>query len=213
MNDLVVYNKGIDQFELFLCMIFIFMTISKRYTQCITIDILRRKINQYTNWNLFMMACNSIMYNFYGIDNIFLSKFLALNSLQIFLLYHGFVLYDSRILFDILDNGKPFLLNIGAYQNAMIQLEYLIINFFIHILPAYTYRHYLIQKLPCEYEMNISIYTILFKFMWALNVFGNFNVISIYLPTFKFCSVKLFNMIVILDYAVGTIFEVYKHVK
>ncbi len=114
-----------------------------------------------------------------------------------------FILYDSRVLFDILDNAKPFLLNIGSHHNFMIKLEYFIVNFFIHILPAYMYKDYLLQKLPSD--MNIGIYTILFKFMWALNVFGNFNVVSIYLPTFDLCSVKLFNMIVALDYLTGTV--------
>lgn len=174
---------------------------------------MQRKINQYTNWNLFMISCNYVINNYYHIDNIFLSKFIALNSFQILFLYHMFILYDSRILFDILDNGKPFVLNINSsWNNSMIRLEYFIINFFIHILPAYAYRDYLFQKLPCEHELNISIYTILFKFMWALNVFGNFNVISIYLPTFHFCSVKLFNMIVLFDYMTGTIFDSYKSI-
>ena len=172
-----------------------------------------RKINQYTNWNLFMITCNSVLYNFYQIDNVFLSKFLALNSFQIFCIYHLFILYDSRVLFGILDNAKPFLLNIGSYHNFMIKLEYFIINFFVHILPAYMYKDYLIQKLPDEPELNIGIYTILFKFMWALNVFGNFNVVSIYLPTFDLCSVKLFNTIVVFDYLSGAVFEMYKHSK
>ena len=38
--------------------------------------------------------------------------------------------------------------------------------------------------------------------MWALNIFGNFNITSIYVPTFDFCNVKLINMIVIIDYIV-----------
>lgn len=159
---------------------------------------LERKLNQYTNWNLFMIGCQYILHRYFQIDNVYLSKFLALNSLEIFLIYHGFVIYDSRILFDILDNGKPFLLNIGAYHNFMIKLEYFIINFLIHILPAYAYKDYILQS------GDMNIHTILFKFMWALNVFGNFDVISIYLPSFNLCSVKLFNMILIFDYALGT---------
>ena len=51
MNNLVVYNKDSNQFELFLYTIFICMMISGKYTENIKIDVLRRKINQYTNWN------------------------------------------------------------------------------------------------------------------------------------------------------------------
>jgi hypothetical protein len=207
--------RQLSFFYNFLISIFVFMP-CVRYLPIINNPnnkTISRKINQYTNWNLFMLACNSIIYNYYHIDNVFISKFLALNSLQIFFIYHMFILYDSRVLFDILDNAKPFLLNIGKYNTFMIRLEYFIINFFIHILPAYMYKDYILQKLPDEPELNIGIYTILFKFMWALNVFGNFNVVSIYLPTFDFCSVKLFNMIVVFDYLSGAFFEMYKHNK
>ncbi len=193
--------RQLSFFNNFLISIFLFMPCVRHlpiYNKTVS-----RKINQYTNWNLFMIACNHVLYNYYQIDNIFICRFLALNSLQIFFIYHMFILYDSRVLFDILDNAKPFLLNIGSHHNFMIKLEYFIINFFIHILPAYMYKDYLLQKLPSD--MNIGIYTILFKFMWALNVFGNFNVVSIYLPTFDLCSVKLFNMIVALDYLTGTV--------
>jgi len=187
-------------FHTFMISVFAFMPCTKyipRLLMRTANKTLERKLNQYTNWNLVMIGCHHVLYKYFNIDNVYISRFLALNSLQIFLIYHAFVIYDSRILFDILDNGKPFLLNIGAYHNTMIKVEYFIINFFIHILPAYTYKDYILQS------GDMNIYTILFKFMWALNVFGNFDVISIYLPSFNFCSVKLFNMILLFDYGLG----------
>lgn len=205
-------NSQIIFFNNFLAGIFLFMPFVRHLPRIVirennpNFKTISRKINQYTNWNLFMIGCNYILNHYYHIDNIFISQFLALNSFQIFFIYHMFILYDSRILFDILDNAKPFLLNIGSHHNFMIRLEYFIINFFIHILPAYAYKDYLVQG-PVH---NICVYTILFKFMWALNVFGNFDVISIYLPTFHFCSVKLFNMIVIFDFATGSAFQAYR---
>jgi hypothetical protein len=38
--------------------------------------------------------------------------------------------------------------------------------------------------------------------MWALNIFGNFNITSIYVPSFNFSNVKLINIVVIFDYIV-----------
>jgi len=174
-------------------------------------DTMKRKINQYTNWNLFLILCNSIL-NLYGINNIFLCKFIALNSFQIFIIYHGFILYDRGILFDITDkNAKPFLINIPKYDKLLIRTEYFVINIFIHILPAYYYIDYLIKKQPYGNEINMALYTILFKFFWALNVFGNFNVVSIYLPSFNGCVITLFNMMIASDYSIGMIVQVYKN--
>jgi hypothetical protein len=36
--------------------------------------------------------------------------------------------------------------------------------------------------------------------MWVLNIFGDFNITSIYVPTFEGCSIKLINLVVIIDY-------------
>ena len=204
------YND-ISIFHNFLLSTFVSMSFMK-HLPCFLIKenkTIQRKFNQYTNWNIFMICAHYIMYHYYDIHSSYLSKFIAINSLQIFLLYHGFVIYDSRILFDILDNSKPFLLNIGRNHNIMIRIEYIIINFFIHILPIISYWKYLFEPLPCYCMMNMSVYTILFKFMWALNIFGNFEVISIYLPSLKICSIKLFNMIVIFDYSVSILLKKY----
>ena len=56
-------NNNYIQFELFLITMITLMPISKKYSQFIKIDVLRRKINQYTNWNILMIIANSIMYN------------------------------------------------------------------------------------------------------------------------------------------------------
>ena len=78
----------------------------------------------------------------------------------------------------------------------------MICNIVFHILPVYYYSDTLIHYRSYDDTINMFLYTIFFKFMWALNIFGNFNITSIYVPTFDFCNVKLINMIVIIDYIV-----------
>ena len=174
----------------------------------------KRKINQYTNWNLFLILCNMFL-QAHGIENIFICKFIALNSFQIFIVYHAFVLYDSRILFNIVEKQtKPFLairLANDNWNTLVIRAEYFIINIIVHVLPAYYYMDYLIKKQQYGNEINMALYTILFKFFWALNVFGNFNVVSIYLPSFDGCVITLFNIIVATDYSLGMIVQWYKN--
>lgn len=209
-DELMLFNN-------FLLTMFVIMPFTKHIPKLIVnkehvnYKVAQRKINQYTNWNIFMIGCNYILYNYYAINNIFISKFLALNSFHICLMYHIFVLYDKRILFDIIDNTRPFMLRFGGkYDILCIKLEYIILNFLIHILPVYIYKDYLVQKMDPGYNINMCVYTILFKFMWALNVFGNFDVISIYLPSFNFCSIKLFNILVMFDYGTSMIIEMYR---
>lgn len=201
MNDLVVYNKDINQFELFLCMIFIFMTISKRYTQCITIDILRRKINQYTNWNIYLIFLNYILINFFNINNLLISKFIANNSLNIFIIFHTFIIYDSRILFQTIDNS-PFILNKlikGISDKRLLHIEYIICNIIFHVLPVYFYKDTLIYYKSYDDSKNMYLYTIIFKFMWTLNIFGDFNFMTIYIPSYNFPNIKLINTIIAWD--------------
>ena len=47
---------------------------------------------------------------------------------------------------------------------------------------------------------NMYLYTIIFKFMWSLNIFGDFNFMSIYIPSFEFSNIKLVNFIIFWDY-------------
>ena len=174
-----------------------------------------RKINQYTIWNLKIICVDYILNNYFNINNIFLSKFIAFNSVQICILYHIIILYDKKVLFSIVNNEiKPFVNLIGInskkYNISIIYFEYMIINVLIHILPIYSYRKYLINY--DEYNMiNMSIYTMLFKFYWALNVFGNFDITKLYIPEYKGCDIILFNSILLLDYGVVYIFNNYKY--
>lgn len=174
-------------------------------------EMLERKINQYTNWNIFMIFCNYILKNVYDINNIFLNKFIALNSFQIFVIYHSFVLYDYRVLFDNENqNSKPLMFfNIDRYNKVIIKFEYFILNILIHVLPVYYYSEYILSKQKCGDEINMGLYTLLLKFFWALNVFGNFNVVSIYIPTYSGCHITLFNVLVIFDYISGVFFQSY----
>jgi hypothetical protein len=202
MNKLVVYNKDSNQFELFLYTIFICMMISKKYTEAITIDVLRRKINQYTNWNIYLIFLNYLLINYFNINNLLISKFIANNSLNIFIIFHAFFIYDSRILFQAVDNS-PFVLNKlikGISDKRLLQTEYMICNIIFHILPVYFYKDTLIHYKSYDDTKNMYLYTIIFKFMWSLNIFGNFNFMSIYIPSFDFSHIKLVNVIVVWDY-------------
>jgi hypothetical protein len=202
-------NNNYIQFELFLITMITLMPISKKYSQFIKINVLRRKINQYTNWNILMIIANSIMYNIFNIDNVLISRFIAINSFQIMTLFHLFILYDSNILFYALDT-KPFILKYNVFNKIsdfhLVRFEYFICNIFVHILPAYGYKDFLTIKnvnenAICEYN-NINMFQciILFKFMWVLNIFGDFNITSIYVPSFNWCNVKLVNLVITIDY-------------
>ena len=54
MNEIAIYNKDNNQFDLFLYMIFISMMISSKYNSSIKINVIKRKINKYTNWNIYI---------------------------------------------------------------------------------------------------------------------------------------------------------------
>jgi hypothetical protein len=202
MNELVVYNKDSNQFELFLYIIFICMMISKKYTNNIKFDVLRRKINQYTNWNIYLILLNYLLINYADINNLLISKFIANNSLNIFIIFHSFLLYDKRILFQTIDN-TPFVLNKiikNISDKRLLQTEYMICNVVFHILPVYFYRDTLLQYKSYDDTKNMYLYTIIFKFMWTLNIFGNYNFMSIYIPSFDFSNIKLVNGIIVWDY-------------
>jgi len=202
-------NSEYNQFEIFLATIISLMPISKKYSQSIKIDVLRRKINQFTNWNILMIIVNSMMYNIFNIDNNLISRFIAINSFQIMTLFHLFILYDSNILFYAQDI-KPFILKYNVFNKIsdfhLVRFEYFICNLFVHILPVYMYRDFLTIKNVnengiCVYNnINMFQYIIMFKFMWVLNIFGDFNITSIYVPSFKGCNVKLINLVVTIDY-------------
>jgi len=208
VSQLNKYNY--NQFEIFLITIISLMPISKKYSQYIKVDIIRRKINQYTNWNILMIIANSALYNILNIDNFLISRFIAINSVQIMSLFHLFVLYDSSILFYIM-NAQPVILKHKIFSiisnNNLVRIEYFIGNIIIHILPVYFYKDYLVLKEDNDvifdnnnYKIHMFQYLIMFKFMWVLNIFGDFNITSIYVPKFEGCNVKLINLVVIIDY-------------
>lgn len=204
------HNYNYNQFEIFLTTIITLMPVSKKYSQYIKNDIIRRKINQYTNWNILMIFANSMLYNVMKIDNHLIARFIAINSIQIMSLFHLFVLYDSSILFYVMES-KPTILNHRIFSkisaNNLVRTEYFIGNILVHILPVYFYKDYLVLKqdndLICDnnnYNIHMFQYLVMFKFMWVLNIFGNFNITSIYVPKFEGCNVKLVNLVIIIDY-------------
>ena len=95
-------------FELFLLTTMILMPVSKKLTELFIENIvIKRKINQYTNWNIIMIFMNYINTNIFLSRNLLVDKFIALNSLQIFIFFHGFILYDKQILFEELQGVEP----------------------------------------------------------------------------------------------------------
>jgi hypothetical protein len=205
-------NNHYNQFEIFYMSIIMLMPLSKKYAPLIKSDVVRRKINQYTNWNLFMILANSILYNGWGIDNYIISRFIAINSIQIMTLFHMFMIYDSNVLFCVMD-AKPFLLKHPLFSrisnHLLVRSEYFVANIVVHILPVYFYKDYLtlrssdeVMATATDTTMTIDMfhYIIMFKFMWVLNIFGDFNITSIYVPTFSGCNVKLINLVVIIDF-------------
>ena len=202
-NTYATYN----QFEIFYATIILLMPISKRYSPYIKNDVMRRKINQYTNWNILMILANSAIYNVFAIDNPIISRFIAVNSFQIMTLFHLFMLYDSNVLFCVMD-AKPFLLTHALFSrisnHLLVRAEYFVANIVVHILPVYFYRDYLVSSRRGEATPTPIIfmfhYIIMFKFMWVLNIFGDFNITSIYVPTFSGCNVKLVNLVVAIDF-------------
>jgi hypothetical protein len=194
-------NLNYDHFEIFYATIITLMPISKKYSPFIKNDVLRRKINQYANWNILMILANSALYNIFTIDNYIISRFIAINSIQIMTLFHMFMIYDSNVLFCVMD-AKPVLLKHSIFSsisnNLLVRFEYFIANIMVHIMPVYYYRDYLTIKDNSNIDM--FHYIIMFKFMWVLNIFGDFNITSIYVPTFNGCNVKLVNLVVIVDF-------------
>ena len=199
LHDATPNNFNYSQFEIFYITLIILMPFSKKYAPLIKSDVVRRKINQYTNWNLLMILANSILYNVFGINNYIISQFIAINSIQIMTLFHMFIIYDSNVLFCVM-NDEPVLLKHSICRKIscshLVRFEYLLGNIVVHILPVYFYRDFLF--LSSEIEM--FPYIIMFKFMWVLNIFGDFNITSIYVPTFNGCNVKLVNIVVIVDF-------------
>jgi hypothetical protein len=197
------YDYNYNQFEIFYITFIMLMPFSKKYAPLIKSDVVRRKINQYTNWNLLMILANSLLYNVWGINNHIISRFIAINSIQIMTLFHMFIMYDSNVLFCVM-NDEPVLLKHSICRRIstsnLVRLEYLIGNIVVHILPVYFYRDYLFIASAAGGDLDMLPYIIMFKFMWVLNIFGDFNITSIYVPTFNGCNVRLVNIVVIVDF-------------
>jgi hypothetical protein len=201
---LATHNYNYNQFELFYITFIMLMPFSKKYAPLIKSDVVRRKINQYTNWNLLMILANYALYNVWGINNHIISRFIAINSIQIMTLFHLFIMYDSNVLFCVM-NDEPVLLKHSICRRIstsnLVRLEYLIGNIVVHILPVYFYRDYLaIDSSGAGGDLDMLPYIIMFKFMWVLNIFGDFNITSIYVPSFDGCNVRLVNIVVIVDF-------------
>lgn len=193
----------INEFEFFLFGILTMMPATKKLSEIFIENIaIKRKLCQYTNWNIVMILVNYISNNYFDYNNVIIDKFVALNSLQIFILFHSFLLYDKRILFEELQGIEPFSRYLSLFNNiskkTLLSYEYFIANIFLHILPVYYYKDCLVYY-NNTIELNLYTYLIVFKFIWVLNIIGNFNVTSIYIPKLDISNIKIINIIIFTD--------------
>ena len=192
----------INEFEIFLVGILIIMPVTKKLSEIFIENIaIKIKLCQYTNWNIVMILANYICNNYFDYNNKIIDKFIAFNSLQIFILFHSFMLYDKRILFEELRGINPFSRSLSLFDNiskrTLMSCEYFIANIILHILPVYYYKDCLVYY--NNTELNMYTYLIIFKFIWVLNIIGNFNVTSIYIPKLDICNIKIINIIIFID--------------
>jgi len=192
----------INEFEFFLVGILIIMPVTKKLSEIFIENIaIKIKLCQYTNWNIVMILVNYICNNYFDYNNKIIDKFIAFNSLQIFILFHSFMLYDNRILFEELLGINPFSRSLSLFDNiskrTLMSCEYFIANIILHILPVYYYKDCLVYY--NNTELNMYTYLIIFKFIWVLNIIGNFNVTSIYIPKLDICNIKIINIIIFND--------------
>nr|QPI16825.1 MAG: hypothetical protein NIOZUU159_00322 [Virus NIOZ-UU159] len=192
----------INEFEIFLVGILIIMPVTKKLSEIFIENIaIKIKLCQYTNWNIVMILANYICNNYFDYNNKIIDKFIAFNSLQIFILFHSFMLYDKRILFEELQGINPFSRSLSLFDNiskrTLMSCEYFIANIILHILPVYYYKDCLVYY--NNTELNMYTYLIIFKFIWVLNIIGNFNVTSIYIPKLDICNIKIINIIIFND--------------
>jgi hypothetical protein len=120
-------------------------------------------LNQYTNWNLFLIMLN-ILYS-----NDYLEYFITINSSSIFIIYH--IIYYNNIL----NLFKIFIIYDSYYEVIIINIG----NFFMHILPVIYYINKYIDK-KIIIDINMGYQVCLFNMLWSLQVVGNFDPSVIY---------------------------------
>jgi hypothetical protein len=193
----------INDFEIFLFGILSMMPVTKKISEIFIENIpIKKKLCQYTNWNMVMILVNYISNNYFDYNNQIIDKFIAFNSLQIFILFHSFMVYDKRILFEELQGIEPFSRSLILFNNiskrTLLSCEYFILNIILHILPVYYYKDCLVYY-NNNTNINMYVYLIIFKFIWVLNIIGNFNVTSMYIPKLDICNIKIINIIILTD--------------
>jgi len=108
-------------------------------------------------------------------------------------------------------DAKHFLLKHPLFSrisnHLLVRTEYFVANIVVHILPVYFYKDYLSSRrvdasatATMAAPLDMFHYIIMFKFMWVLNIFGDFNITSIYVPTFSGCNLTLVNFVVAIDF-------------
>ena len=173
-------NKN-NEFELIMLFITLFFPFlknipSKLLTNKESINYYEIKLSQYTFWNIFIIIVNYIL-NLNNIYNYLLFKFILINSISICGTFHLLYLYDYKLIY------------IFPKTNNMSFLEFHTCSFITHILPPiYLLNQYIniennghyITMLYYE-NINLGVYTILFKTLWCFTMFNDFNISRVYI--------------------------------
>lgn len=198
--NIITKSSEIIYFEYFLLSIsFVLMPSLKKISDIyISDNSLNRKINQYTHWNLVLLFINYILNNCFNYNNELISKFIAYNSLNIMILFHLLLLYDLRFLFKF-DGQKSFIKYILPNNNIpelrLLQLEYIFGNIVVHILPVYYYKDSLLNYYYIYNNVTLSVYILLYKSAWLLNIVGNFHPSKLYNPDLGYIDINIIKIL------------------
>lgn len=169
-TNTIVVEKNKLQLELIILFFGLSLPYLKKipkYLFNIKCDLAEIKTMQYTNINI---ALGFLYYGLriFGINNFLLRDFITINSNSILVIYHSFYIYDYKLFYYF------------PKSNNMSIFTFHFCSSLVHILPTILFTT---ETLLCEYNyehINISLYTILFKFIWTFQTFGSFDVSKAY---------------------------------
>ena len=173
-------NKN-NEFELIMLFITLFFPFLKNIPNKFlknkeNINYYEIKLSQYTFWNIFIIMINFIL-NLNNIYNYLLFKFILINSISICSTFHLLYLNHYNLIY------------IFPKTNNMSFLEFHTCSFITHILPAIYFLNEYIKidknnnytSIVLYENVNLGIYTLLFKTLWCFTVFNDFNISKVYL--------------------------------
>lgn len=162
------------------------------------------KLSQYTNWNILIILLNCVL-NYYNIYNNILLEFITVNSISICITFHLIYLNDYNLIY------------IFPKTNDMSFIEFHLCSFITHILPV-IYFLYKYNNIEIEYQqpiycpnINIGIYTLLFKLLWCFTTVKDFEVAKIYSKEHNDLSRTALKFSFLIHYFTGLTFSMLKN--